>query len=49
MQGKKPSRTTIFMFKSFTATCFGSCIRSHHKADTLLTKSYRAEHLLSFY
>jgi len=32
------SITTLFTSKSFTAPCFGSCIRSHHQGDKVLKK-----------
>jgi hypothetical protein len=32
--GKKPSITeNLVMLKSFTATCFGSCIKRYHEAE----------------
>jgi hypothetical protein len=49
MLGEKLSiTTTIFIFRSFNATCFVLCISTYHQADKVLKKSYHAEHT-SFY
>jgi hypothetical protein len=43
------SEELLFMFKNFTATCFGSRIINHHQVDKVLKKRFRVEHLISFY
>jgi hypothetical protein len=41
-RGKRPSFTiTVVILKSFTTTCFGSCINSQLQADNVLEKSHR--------
>jgi hypothetical protein len=44
----KQSVKSLYMFKSFTAKCFGSCINSHHQAEKISNKSYYLQHTYYF-
>ena len=39
----------LCIWRSFTATCLGSCIRSDYQADMVLKKACHLEHLTSLY